>query len=363
MGTPGMNTANLLRDKPLFGLDVGHGSLKVMQTVQQKSGKRGTHLPRIRGYGTAAFDASALDDGVIKKPELIAEALLRLFKYELIGTISTRRVAIAIPSYRSFARSMQLPRLAARELEEAVRLEAEQYIPVPLDNLYLDYMTTREGTETDDLLAVAVPKEIVDSYLMLARMVGLEVMLVETTMAADSRLFGRNNQEAASVIIDFGSLTADISVFHHNTLVTGTVPAGGLVFTNRIKDALGVTPAEAGIIKTKYGLSVSKKQSEIMHALEPTLQQLTKEIRRMLRYYEEHYGAATAISQVVVFGGGANMPGLSEYLTNALRLPVRVHDPWQYLDYQGLQAPNKADKLMYATVAGLSLVRPREVFA
>ena len=69
MGTPGMNTANLLRDKPLFGLDVGHGSLKVMQTVQQKSGKRGTHLPRIRGYGTAAFDASALDDGVIKKPE------------------------------------------------------------------------------------------------------------------------------------------------------------------------------------------------------------------------------------------------------------------------------------------------------
>jgi len=210
MGTPGMNTANLLRDKPLFGLDVGHGSLKVMQTVQQKSGKHGTHLPRIRGYGTAAFDASALDDGVIKKPELIAEALLRLFKYELIGTISTRRVAIAIPSYRSFARSMQLPRLAARELEEAVRLEAEQYIPVPLDNLYLDYMTTREGTETDDLLAVAVPKEIVDSYLLLARMVGLEVMLVETTMAADSRLFGRNNQEAAGVIIDFGSLTADI---------------------------------------------------------------------------------------------------------------------------------------------------------
>lgn len=365
MGTSGINTANLLRDKPLFGLDVGHGSLKVMQTVPQthKSRRRAARLPRISGYGTITFDAGALDNGVIRKPELIAEALLRLFRHELIGSITTRRVAIAIPSYRSFARSMQLPKLAAKELEEAVRLEAEQYIPVPLGELYLDYMVTRQGTDTDELLAVAVPKEIVDSYLALARMVGLEVMLVETTMAADARLFGRDNQDATSVIIDIGSLTADISIFHKHTLVTGTVPAGGLIFTNRIKDALGVTPAEAGVIKTKYGLSVSKKQSEIVHALEPTLQQLTKEIRRMIRYHEEHYDAAAPISQVMVFGGGANMPGLSEYLTNALRLPVRVHDPWQYLDYHGLQAPSKADKLMYATVAGLSLVRPREVFA
>ena len=57
------------------------------------------------------------------------------------------------------------------------------------------------------------------------------------------------------------------------------------------------------------------------------------------------------------------MPGLSEYLTNSLRLPVRVHDPWMYLNYKGFQAPNKADSLMYATVAGLSLVNPKEIFA
>ena len=362
---PDMNTTpNILTHKPIFGLDVGHGSLKVMQVDHVQAMDKGGNIPHIVGYGFTTFDAAALDNGVLVKPEIIAEALFNLFKDQLIGDINTRRVAMAIPTYRSFSRSMQLPKLSRKELTDAVRLEAEQYIPMPLDSLYLDYMMTRAGKDADDYLSIAVPKAIVDSYLMLARMVGLEVMLVETTMAAASRLFAHYKySDVTSVIIDFGSLSADISVFNKNMLVTGTVQAGGLTFTNDIKAGLGVTQAEAGIIKTRYGLGVSKKQKEIEVALDPTLKQLTREIRRMIRYHEEHYSGEKPIEQIIMLGGGANMPGLSEYLTNALRLPVRVHDPWQYLDFAGLQAPNHADKLMYATVAGLSLVDPKEIFA
>jgi type IV pilus assembly protein PilM len=362
MGSP--NTPNILTHKPIFGLDVGHGSLKVMQVDHVPTADRETSVPHISGYGFTTFDASALDNGVLVKPEVIAAALFSLFKDQLIGNVGTRRVVMAIPSYRSFSRSMQLPKLSRRELDDAVRLEVEQYIPVPLDDLYLDYTLTRSGKDADDYLAIAVPKAIVDSYLTLGQMVGLEVMLVETTMAAASRLFAHYKySDITSVIIDFGSLSADISVFNKTMLVTGTVQAGGLIFTNNIKDGLGVTLAEAGVIKTRYGLGVSKKQKEIAAALDPTLKQLTKEIRRMIRYHEEHYGTEKPIEQIIMLGGGANMPGLSEYLTNMLRLPVRVHDPWQYLDFAGLQAPNHADKLMYATVAGLSLVNPKEIFA
>lgn len=358
-----IHTPNILHNQPIFGLDIGHGSIKVMQIDQVGVPGDKQDQPLITGYGYTEFDASALDNGVIVKPEVIARALLNLFEHQMIGEITTRRVAIAIPSYRSFSRSMQLPRLSAKELDDAVHLEAEQYIPVPLKDLYLDYAITSQTADSMDLLAIAVPRTIVDSFLVLGRMVGLDVMLVETTMAAASRLFGHYKySDVSSVIIDFGSLTADISIFNKQMLVTGTVGAGGLVFTNDIKDGLGVTPAEAGIIKTRYGLSVSKKQSEILTALDPTLKQLIKEIQRMIRYHEKHYGTDNAIGQVVMLGGGANMPGLSEYLTNALRLPVRVHDPWQYLNYAGLQAPTRADRLMYATVAGLALVRPQEIF-
>jgi len=355
-----IHTPNFLHDKPVFGLDIGHGSIKVMQ-IRDTRGKK--QEPVITGYGYTEFDASALDNGVVVKPEIIAKSLYGLFEHQLVGDITTRRVAVAIPSYRSFSRSMQLPKLSPKDLEEAVRLEAEQYIPMPLANLYLDYMVTGEDKDQLDLLAIAVPKDIVDSYLTLSRIVGLEVMLVETTMAAASRLFAHHrDSDVSSVIIDFGSLTADISIFNKQMLVTGTVGAGGLVFTNSIKDGLKVTLAEAGLIKTRYGLGVSKKQNEIIAALDPTLKQLIKEIQRMVRYHEKHYGSSKAIGQIVMLGGGANMPGLSEYLTNALRLPVRVHDPWQYLDFAGLQSPNRADKLMYATVAGLALANPKEIF-
>lgn len=326
----------------------------------ETGGKR----PRVMGYGTAQFDPSATKDGVILKPELIAEATKKMFDTNFHGGLTTRRVAMALPSYRSFSRSMQLPKLTGDELREAVELEAEQYIPVPLKELYLDYAVTRETEDACELFAIAVPKKIVDSYLGLAEVMGMEPILIETTMASAARLFEiDDNSDVSTLIIDFGSLTADIGIYNKAMLVAGTVPAGGLVFTRLIKEKLKVSEAEAGFIKTKYGLSVSKKQKDIIEAVQPTLQKIITEIRRMSRYYEERYGAESKISQVVILGGGANMPGLGDYLTQALRMPVRSQNPWNYLDYKGLEPPTGPDRLMYATVTGLSLLNPKTVFA
>lgn len=345
------------KDKSVFGFDLGHGSFKIMQV--DRSGKQ----PSVLGYGTASFDSSATDDGIIVKPEIIAKATKEMFERNFNGILTTRRAAIAIPSYRSFSRSMQLPKLDGKELAEAVRLEVEQYIPMPLKDLYLDYTITEQNANEVNLLAVAVPKKLVDSYMVLAEVMGMEPVLIETTMAAAARLFGEDkNSNLTSVIIDFGSLTADIGIFDKSVLVAGTVPAGGLVFTNLIREKLKVSEAEAGFIKTKYGLGVSKKQAEITEALTPALQKIVTEIRRMSRYYEERYGSGSKIDQVIILGGGANMPGLGDYLTSALRIPVRSHDPWNHLQYKGLRVPSDADKLMYATVAGLSLLDPKAVF-
>jgi type IV pilus assembly protein PilM len=341
----------------VFGFDLGHGSFKMMQI--DTSGKR----PRVLGYGTASFDSSATEDGVILKPELIAEATKKMFEKDFRGELTSRRAAIALPSYRSFSRSMQLPTLSGNELNEAVELEIEQYIPVPLKDLYLDYTITSKTEHEVELFAVAVPRAIVDSYLVLAEVMGMEPILIETTMASAARLFSLDpNSDVPSVIIDFGSLTADIGIYNKTTLVSGTVPAGGMVFTRLIKDKLNVSEAEAGFIKTKYGLSLSKKQKEITEALAPALQKIVTEIRRMGRYYEERYGSEHRLAQVVILGGGANMPGLGDYLTSELRMPVRAHNPWNLIDYDGMEAPSGPDKLMYATVAGLSLLKPKEVF-
>lgn len=359
-------TTDFFHDKPLFGLDIGPGSLKVMQLSEQNSKpKKGSKSkqPNVVGYGFTNFDKAALEDGVVTKPEIIAQAALDLFKNHLVGDITTDRVAMSIPAYRIFTRSMQLPKLKDKEVAEAVELEAEQYVSMPLEELYLDYEIIRQTPEATEVFLVAVPRVIVDSYLNLTQIMGLETVLIEPTLSSSGRLFSLDsNSGEPSFIIDFGSQSSDISIFDQHLLVTGTVQGGGEIFTNSIKSKLGVSADAAGLIKTRYGLSASKKQKDIQEALDPVLEQIVKEIRRMLRYYEERYGTKRPINQVITLGGGANMPGLSEYFTAALRMAVRHTDPWQYFDYKNLRAPEKADRPMYATVAGLSMVPYKETF-
>lgn len=351
------------RDKPFFGMDIGNGSLKVMQLSDHESHGQFGSSHKLIGYGTTRFDKAAVEDGVVVKPEVIAKAMAELFKHGLTGDITTRRVAVTIPAYRTFTRNISLPKLAKGELNEAVKLEAEQYIPMPLEDLYLDYEIIRQTEDSTELFAVAVPRKIVDSYLDLMTIMGLETILIETTLNASSRLFAQDAQsDIPTVIIDFGSLSADISIFDKHVLVTGTVRGGGENFTQSIKNELNVTREEAGLIKTRYGLSASKRQAEIMKALEPTLKEIIKEIHRVIRYYEERYGTERTIAQVITLGGGANMPSLTDYLTNSLRLPVRRCEPWQYINIGHLKPPEQADKPMYATVAGVSVSNYRKLF-
>jgi type IV pilus assembly protein PilM len=356
--------SNFFHDKPLFGLDIGHGSLKVMQLAPRPvKNPPKNYRPRVIGYGFAAFDKAAQEDGVVVQPEVIAKAAQELFKHHLNGDITTQRVALAIPAYRTFTRSLKLPKLKPSQLDAAIQLEVEQYISLPLEELYLDYEVVKQTADATELFVVAVPRTIVDSYLELAEILGLETILIEPTLSSSARLFALDPQsDVPSIIIDFGSQSSDISIFDRHILVTGTVQGGGESFTHSIVQALGVDLQEAGLIKTRYGLSVSKKQAAIKKALDPTLQEIVKEIHRMMRYYEERYGSERPIGQIIMLGGGANMPGLSEYLTEALRLAVRHSDPWEYFNYKGLELPSEADKPMYATVAGLGLANPLEVF-
>ncbi len=346
------------KDKPLFGLDIGYSSAKVMQLIPSKTGHA------VTGYGVIDFEPSAIKDGAIIDPEALAKSLNELFNKRLVGSIDTRRVAIAVPAVRTFNRNMTLPRLDSKDLSEAVRLEAEQYIPVPIDELFTDYEVTRTGEKELDMLMVAAPKKIIDSYIKLGQILGLDVVAMETTIGAASRLFVQaERSDIPTVLIDFGSISADITIYHKTLVVTGTVPCGGDDFTQLIAQSLKVSKPEATVIKTKYGLGASKRQDEIVKALAAPIDLLIKEIRRMIRYYEERDASKMHIGQIVTMGGGANVPGLSEYLTSALRIPVRMCDPWQHLDFAGLQPPSTVEKSMYVTVAGLALMDPKEIYA
>lgn len=345
-------------DKPLFGLDIGHGKVRVLQLAPGKS------QPRIVGYGETTFDPAAIKDGVIVSHEIVAKAIQEMFKHHLVGDITTNRVAISVPIARAFTRSMEVPALSDKDLAEAVHNEAEQYIPAATSDLYIDYARGQNDGERSAVFIVGMPRQIVDSHVVLTRLLGLEAVAVQTSSGAGAELFARDPQsDIPSVLVDFGSDSADITVFDHGPLVSGTVACGGDQLTEAITKGLNVTPKEALLIKTKYGLNLSKKQAQIEAALEPMLGLLVKEIRRTIRYFEEHASGKQTISQIVIAGGGANMPGIAEYLTRTLRVAVRSFDPTFYTDFGRLQPFGITERMSYVTAVGLAMIDPKEIFA
>ena len=345
-------------DKPLFGLDIGHEMLRVVQLDM------GHDTPVLKAYGAIEFDPKAVVDGVIVKPELIAKAVLKLFSKGLTGDISTNRVAISLPASRALTCVIQIPHMNAKDVDDAVRTEAEQYIPISADDLYFDYTPLKDDKDGIEFFVVSMPKQIVDSYLVLTRMLGLEAVLFDTAIGASARLFARDNRsDIPSVLVDFGAESTDITVFSHGLVVTGTVVFGGDHITRTIAKTLHVTTREATIVKEKYGLSASVLQKQIKTALEPSLELLIKEIRRALRYYEQRYKTEPPIGQVIVMGGGGNMPGLVEFLTERLYLPARTFDPVLYIDFGRLKKFYNADHMSYVTAAGLAITNPEEVLS
>jgi type IV pilus assembly protein PilM len=355
------NKTYFYKDKPVFGLDIGFSSVKVMQLDAGPKKAR----TRLTGYGIGGFEPKAIKDGVIVDHEALAKAIKELFDKNIVGEITTRRVALSIPAILTYTHTINLPPIKESELKEAVELESEQYIPLPLQDLCLDYEIIEKTEKALEILTVAVPKKIVDSYLALVDILGLEAISLDTSISSSGRLFKmfESSSDIPSVLIDFGSISADITIFDKVNIVSGTLPLGGDTFTDLLARNLGLSREEAHVIKTKYGISKSKRQAEIINIVQPELDRLVREVKRMMRYYSERTESKGKIGQVITMGGGANMPGLSDYLTNDLRLPVRTYDPWPSFDLGHLKPPSQNEKSVYATVAGLCLIDPKELFS
>ncbi len=354
-----MNSMYFYKDLPLFGLDIGFRNIKVMQLHAKKD--KASYS--VVGYGRTSYEEAWIKKGEIVNFEGVAAATKKLFDEGLTGKITTKRVAFSVPGAYTFSRIISLPKeVSEKDTHDAIQTEMQQYLPSPIEELYTDYSMVDSLSNERRVLTVAVPRTIIDSYMKFANILGLEVIAIEPSTGASNRLFSMTDQHSVpSVLIDFGATSTDITIYDNNLVVTGTVTGGGEHYTNAIMQTLNVTEQEAHTIKTRYGLNLSKKQAEIRDAIKPFIEELTKEIKRMIRYYEERVNDQNKkIGQVVTFGGGANIPGLTDYLTNALRLPVRSCDPWSTITFDHLKPIPLAESGLYVTTAGLSLIDPKE---
>lgn len=357
----GTDKFSFYRDEPFFGLDIGHSSMKVMQL------ERGVgNTAKVLGYGVSNYyREGTIENGVVADIESLAHAMHELFAERLVGVISTRRVACTIPTANTFSRPLTLPPMDRKQIEEAIHLEAEQYIPVPINQLYLDYDISHQDESGMDVLMVATPKNIVDSCVNFLEAVGLQAISLEPTMNASARLFNMADvrREEATVLVDFGSVAVDVAVFDQNMFVNSTVQGGSDTLTNMIAEQLEISSSEAYVIKSKYGISPNSDMPSVGRATKPVLDSLVKEIRRIIRYYDDRSAKRhRKITQVITTGGGATIKGLNAYLSKQLGLPAHRLDPWDKIDFSGLQAPSELARSMYITVAGEAILTTQELF-
>lgn len=347
------------RDKPMFGFDIGHSNMKAME-IEKLPGK----IARVSGYGISQFDPSAIVNGEIVKPEVIAEAAHQLFEKNMVGTIDSARVACSLPTAHTFSRPMSLPPMDHHDIVEAIHLEAGQYIPIPLDNLYLDYEISHQDEHGIELLLVATSRKIVDSYLNILKALSMEPVAFEPSINAASRLLriGGKAGTEPSILVDIGSVTTDIAVFDRTLLVSSTVNSGGDTMTNSLSKNLHLSHEQAVALKAEYGISYSEKQQRVVDALKPQLDLLVHEVEKSIRYHSERASkSGKQIARVITVGGGAVMPGLNHYLSKELRLPCENFNPWDKISFGVLRPPAEPDLSMFVTAAGEAMLEPTEV--
>lgn len=345
------------KDKPIIGLDISSTGIKLMSIDSKKW--------LVNGYGSASVDPLKMKESLeSEESTILADTIKSVMAEKVIGTIASNRVAIAVPTARSYTRTFTLPSSAEKSLDEAVLLEAEQYIPIPVSTLYIDYQVIERSRKTIVVLMSAVSKVIVDNITRNVEAAGLVPILIEPSINSVGRVLTATEDGALpTIIVDIGPSSTDITILDKGSIrVTGGVPVGGNSFTLDIAKKLNVSLENAHQLKVLNGLNAGPRQQKLKDALDPSLERIVVEIKKVMRYYSERINSERKLEQLLVVGGGSNIPGIGEYFTENLIIAARVASPWQKLDFGKIQEPPKQFRPRYITVAGVASVNPGSIW-
>jgi type IV pilus assembly protein PilM len=343
-------------DKSIIGLDISSTGVKIMSVDPKKW--------LVHGYGSIDLEPLKVKESMENASSTyLTDSIKILLTEKVIGDAGSKRVAIAIPTARSYSRTFTLPAAAEKALHDAVMLEADQYIPIPSANLYIDYEIIERSKKEITILMSAVAKVVIDNITKSIIAAGLDPVLIEPSICSVGRVLTATERgDLPTVIVDIGPATTDIAILDRGTIrVTGGLAIGGNTFTLDIAKRLNVELENAHQLKVLNGLNAGPRQQKLSVALEPSLLRILAEVKKVMRYYDERINTTRKLEQLLVVGSGSNLPGIGEYFTNALVMPARVASPWQKLNFDKLQEP-KQFRPRYITVAGLSSVKPEDIW-
>ncbi|RTG96880.1 type IV pilus assembly protein PilM [Thermus scotoductus] len=326
-----------------LGLEIGTANLKLVEL----SG----NPPALRALATRPTPPGMLVEGVIAEPQALAQELK-----ELLAEARTKKryVVTAVPNPSVILRTLQVPKMPLKEMEEAVRWEAERYIPFPIDEVVLDFAPLDPLAEVADgeqveVMVGAARQEAVASLLEALRGAGLTPIILDVKPFAglyplEAQL--SSDPEGVSVAVEIGAeSTSLVFLKGDRPLAVRILTLSGKDFTEAIGKSFGLDFLTAEEVKRTYGLATIPTEDEellldfdaereryspakIYDAIRPILVELTQEIRRSLEFFRVQLGDIQP-EVGYLYGGGSRLRGLPTLLTDTLGVNFTVPDPWQ----------------------------------
>lgn len=350
-------TPFFLSKKIPFGLDLSDLSVKI---VHFSFGRGGEKI--VSAFGSAPVSPGSIVDGEIKSSDAVRRAILQCMQE---ANVRSKRVFCSLPEGKSFLRIIEMPNLPDRELEESIRFQIEENIPMGVDQLYYDWMRMPQGFSRNEkkvsILLVAVARSVADAFLETIESVGLEVigMGTESVAQAQSLLLDKQDEQKREsvLLVDLGDRRTTVTFAVGGVpCFASSVPLSSQMMTEAIAQTLRVSSDEAERIKRERGIGSFVKRDPVFTAVESVLEHLVGQIRTSMDFFIGGLGFSRSIDRIILCGGGANTAGLSVYLGKRLEKTVERGNPWVRMRLNGNIPPIPYEgSLRYSTAIGLAL--------
>lgn len=332
------------------GIDIGSKTIKMVELSKEGQGYA-LKASGVVGYSGISPDKFKDDKEVVA----LAEVIKKLHKE---ARISANEVNVALPEQLVFTRAIKFPLLTDQEIAQAVKWEAEQYIPIPVNDAIIQHqiIEKRENANPPEVvvLLVAAPKEIVEKYIKVLQMAGLTPVGVETELMALSRSLAPVSGTA--MVLDFGARSTDIAIAKNGQLVfSRSIPTAGEAFTRAVAQGLGVEYQRAEEYKKAYGMAGGQLEGKIKTALDPIFRMVIDEIKKAIHFYQaEEKGEAP--TSIILSGGTSGMPEAISLFTQNTNIETVLGNPFAKIAVDPQVARTLAPYApLYSIAMGLAL--------
>ena len=333
----------------ILGLDIGTKSIKIVEI--EKKDKSKPVLVNYKVVDVLDIDTTSSESFELENLSKLISDIVAEAKFE------TKNVNIALPEYAVFSRVIKIPKLKDKELASAIKFEAEQYIPLSMEDVNFDYSVVAETEKEMEVMIVAASKAEVNRYLKIISSVGLVVNEIEPEGFSVVRAIIQDQDTSVpAMIVKIGNTTTDVIITLAGSIrFTRTITTAGKAMTRSLEQQLNFSEIQAEEYKRNYGLNDSELEGKVAEAIMPMFEVITSEIKRAIAYYKSKH--SIGVKRIILVGGSVKMPSLLINLASSVDVEVILGNPWLKIDYSVNIADNNKDDLgvEIATAIGVAL--------